>query len=171
MDKGVFLLGRITGWQDLNMVDGFANVYFKGTYLGQSMIKTRNVSDTLDLSLGRDEKVIVTRTKLKNFSSKQMIGSKLKETLSYELVAKNNRNILVDIEIVDQIPISQNSEIEVKVLEVSGAEMNMETGKLKWRFKLPPGQSKKLRLSFSIKYPKGMTVPVQQMKKRSVRKF
>ncbi len=171
LDKGVFLLGRITGWQNLSMVDGYANVYFKGTYLGQSMIRTRNVKDTLDLSLGRDEKVLVTRTKLKKFSSKQLIGSKLKETLAYELVAKNNRNIPVNIEIIDQLPISQNSEIEVKVLEVSGAETNIETGKLKWRFKLQAGQSKKLRLSFSIKYPKDMSVPVQQMKKRAVRKF
>ncbi len=171
LDKGVFLLGRITGWQNLSMVDGYANVYFKGTYLGQSLIKTRNVKDTLDLSLGRDEKVLVTRSKLKKYSSKQLIGSKLKETLAYELVAKNNRNIPVDIEIIDQIPISQNSEIEVKVLETSGAEMNTETGKLKWRFKLAAGQSKKLRLSFSIKYPKDMSVPVQQMKKRAVRKF
>ncbi len=171
LDKGVFLLGRITGWQNLSMVDGYANVYFKGTYLGQSMIKTRNVKDTLDLSLGRDEKVLVTRTKLKKYSSKQLIGSKLKETLAYELVAKNNRNIPVDIEIIDQIPISQNSEIEVKVLEVTGAQANIETGKLKWRFKLQAGQSKKLRLSFSIKYPKDMSVPVQQMKKRAVRKF
>lgn len=171
LDKGVFLLGRITGWQNLSMVDGYANVYFKGTYLGQSMIKTRNVKDTLDLSLGRDEKVLVTRTKLKKYSSKQLIGSKLKETLAYELVAKNNRNIPVDIEIIDQLPISQNSEIEVKVLEISGADMNTETGKLKWRFKLQAGQSKKLRLSFSIKYPKDMSVPVQQMKKRAVRKF
>ncbi|MEN8121100.1 MAG: DUF4139 domain-containing protein [Bacteroidota bacterium] len=171
LDKGVFLLGRITGWQNLSMVDGYANVYFKGTYLGQSMIKTRNVKDTLDLSLGRDEKVLVTRTKLKKYSSKQLIGSKLKETLAYELVAKNNRNIPVDIEIIDQLPISQNSEIEVKVLEISGADMNTETGKLKWRFKLQAGQSKKLNLSFSIKYPKDMSVPVQQMKKRAVRKF
>ena len=171
LDKGVFLLGRITGWQNLSMVDGYANVYFKGTYLGQSMIRTRNVKDTLDLSLGRDEKILVTRTKLKKYSSKQLIGSKLKETLAYELVAKNNRNIPIDIEIIDQLPISQNSEIEVKVLEISGADMNTETGKLKWRFKLQAGQSKKLRLSFSIKYPKDMSVPVQQMKKRAVRKF
>jgi len=171
LDNGVFLLGRITGWQNLSMVNGYANVYFKGTYLGQSMIKTRNVKDTLDLSLGRDEKVLVTRTKLKKYSSKQLIGSKLKETLSYELIAKNNRKIPVDIEIIDQVPISQNSEIEVKTLEISGADINEETGKLKWRFKLQAGQSKKLRLSFSIKYPKDMSVPVQQMKKRAVRKF
>ena len=70
LDKGVFLLAKITGWEDLSLVDGYANVYFKGTYLGESLIKTRNVKDTLDLSLGRDDKVMVTRSKLKKYGSK-----------------------------------------------------------------------------------------------------
>ena len=171
MDKGVFLLAKITGWEDLSLVDGYANVYFKGTYLGQSLIKTRNVKDTLDLSLGRDEKVLVTRSKLKDYSSKQLIGSKLKETLTFELVAKNNRKSSANIEIYDQVPISKNSEIEVKVLDISQAQYNPVTGKVKWRYKLNPGESKKMRLSFSIKYPKNQTIEVQQMKQRAVRKF
>jgi len=171
LDKGVFLLGRITGWQDLNLVDGYANVYFKGTFLGESLIKTRNVKDTLDLSLGRDEKVLVTRTKLKEFGSKQLIGTKLKETLSFELIARNNRKNQVDIEILDQIPISKNSEIEVKDIELTGGELNPVTGEVKWRFLLNPGETKKLILTFYIKYPKNQVIEVQQMKQRAVRKF
>jgi len=171
LDKGVFLLGRISGWQDLNLVDGYANVYFKGTFLGESLIKTRNVKDTLDLSLGRDEKVLVTRTKLKEYSSKQLIGTKLKETLSFELVAKNNRKNSIDIEILDQIPISKNSEIEVKDMELSGAEYNPVTGEVKWKYNLKPGESKKMILTFYIKYPKNQTIEVENMKQRAVRKF
>jgi len=171
LDKGVFLLGRVTGWENLNLVDGYANVYFKGTFLGQSLIKTRNVKDTLDLSLGRDEKVLVTRSKLKEYSSKQLIGTKLKETLSFELIAKNNRNTAVDLEILDQIPISSNSDIEVKEIEISQAAFNPVTGEVKWKYHLNPGESKKMILTFSIKYSKNQTIEIQQMKQRAVRKF
>jgi uncharacterized protein (TIGR02231 family) len=171
MDKGVFVLAKITGWEDLSLVDGDANVYFKGTYLGESQIRTRNVKDTLDLSLGRDDKVLVTRSKLTEYSSKQLIGSKLKETLTFELVAKNNRKNPINIEIFDQVPISKNSEIEVKVLDVSQAEFNPVTGEVKWRYRLQPGESKKMKLSFSIKYPKNQKVEVQQMKRRALRAF
>jgi uncharacterized protein (TIGR02231 family) len=171
MDKEVFLLAKITGWEDLSLVDGYANIYFKGTYLGESLIKTRNVKDTLDLSLGRDEKVLVTRSKLKDYNSKQLIGGKLKETLTFELVAKNNRKSAVNIEIFDQVPISKNSDIEVKVLDISQAEDNAVTGEVKWRYKLQPGESRKMKLSFSIKYPKDQIIEVQQMKQRAVRKF
>jgi len=130
MDKDVFLTAQITGWEDLNLVAGPANVYYAGTYLGQSFIDTRNVKDTLDLSLGRDNKVMITRSKLTNFSSTQFIGTKKKETKTFEMIAKNNRKTIVNIQLYDQIPISQTEEIEVKAIEISGAEHNLTTGEI-----------------------------------------
>ncbi|MCF6184131.1 MAG: DUF4139 domain-containing protein [Bacteroidales bacterium] len=171
LDKDVFLLARITGWQDLNLIEGPANVYYAGTYLGQSFIDIRNVKDTLDLSLGRDGKVLVTRTKVKAYSSSKIIGTKRKETMTYELIARNNRKTDINLQISDQIPISQTDEIEVKVLNTSGAVMNETTGKLKWEFKLKPGETKKITLSFEIKYPKNKEIQTEQRKQRQIRYF
>ncbi len=171
LDKDVFLLARITGWEDLNLVEGPANVYYAGTYLGQSFIQTRNVKDTLELSLGRDSKVLVTRSKLKEFSSTQLIGSKRKETFTYEFVVKNNRKADITIDILDQLPISQSDKIEVKALEISDAKQNFATGELKWKYTIKQGESHKIRLSFYIKYPKEMKVEVQKMKSRQIRYF
>lgn len=171
LDKDVFLLARISGWQDLNLIEGPANVYYAGTYLGQSFINTRNVKDTLDLSLGRDSKVMVTRTKLKEFSSTQFVGNKKKETFAYQLVAKNNRKTEINIQILDQIPISQTDEIEVKVIDISGAKHDLTTGKVTWDFNLKPGESKKILLSFEIKYPKNKELQIQKNKSRQVRYF
>lgn len=171
LDKDVFLLARITGWEDLDLVEGPANVYYSGTYLGQSFIRTRNVSDTLDLSLGIDGKVIVTRSKLKDYSKTQFIGSKRKDTHTYELVAKNNRKSSINIEILDQVPISQSQDIEVKILETTDAVYNETTGELSWNFKLAPGESKKITLSYSVKYPKSKKIQIHQRKSRKVRYF
>ncbi len=171
LDRDVFLLAKISGWEDLNLVDGPANVYYSGTYLGQSFITTRNVKDTLDLSLGRDGKVLVTRTKLKNLSSTQFIGTKRKETMTYELIVKNNRKSPINIVVIDQLPISQNEEIEVKMLDISGAEQNPNTGELKWKMTLQPGESKKIQLSFYIKYPKNQSIEIEQKKQMKVRYF
>jgi len=171
LDKDVFLLARITGWEDLNLIEGPANVYYSGTYLGQSFINTRNVKDTLDLSLGRDSKVMVTRTKLKKFSSTQFVGNKKKETMAYQLVAKNNRKTDITIQILDQIPISQTDEIEVKILEISGAEYNETTGELIWEYDLKPGESKQIMLSFEIKYPKNQQIEIDKKKSKQIRYF
>jgi len=171
IDRDAFLLARITGWEDLNLVEGNANIYFGGTYVGQSYISTRNVRDTLDISLGRDNKVLVTRSKLNEYSSVRFIGSNRKETLAYEMIVKNNRQTPVFIHILDQLPISQNSEIEVEAIELSNAIQDLATGELLWQFQLNSGESKRILLTFSIKYPKNHSIQIQQQRSKMMRVY
>lgn len=171
LNKDVFLLARITGWEDLNLVEGEASVYFAGTYVGKSYIHTRDTRDTLDLSLGRDPKVLVTRTKLNEYSSTKFIGSNRKETFAYEMVIKNNRQTPITIEVIDQLPVSQNSDIEVEAIEISDAHHIETTGELRWLYNLPAKESKHIRLTFSIKYPKNTEIQLKQSRRRMMRSF
>ncbi|MBI2968724.1 MAG: DUF4139 domain-containing protein [Bacteroidetes bacterium] len=166
IDRDAFLLARITGWEDLDLVEGPAKVYYGNTFVGNSYIYTRSVDDTLNLSLGRDGKILVTRSKLKDFSSTKFIGSTKKETYAYEIGVKNNRKGNINIEIQDQIPISKQGDISVEVLETSGAKTDAVTGQLTWNFNLAPGEAKKITLSFSIKYPKNKTVNTKRYKRK-----
>jgi uncharacterized protein (TIGR02231 family) len=164
IDHDAFLLARITGWEDLDLVEGPANVYYAGTYVGQSYIYTRSADDTLDLSLGRDNKVLVTRSKIKDFNSKKLLGNMTKETFAYEIVVKNNRKTPVTIDIEDQLPQSAQSDITVEAIETTKAEHDMKTGKLTWQLTMQPGDVKKITLSYSIKYPKNSVINTQQTK-------
>lgn len=167
IDRDAFLIARITGWEDLDLVEGPANVYYGGTYVGQSYIQTRSVDDTLDLSLGRDNKIIVTRTKQKDFSTQKFIGSTKKEAYAYEIAIKNNRKTPIQIEINDQLPISQQGDITVEEIELSKAEKDVITGKLTWKYTLQPDEMKKLNLSFAIKYPKNKTITAKKYRAAS----
>ena len=153
-EKAAFLLARVTGWQDLDLVEGYANVFYAGTFIGKSFIYTRNASDTLDFSLGRDSKVYVSRVKQKDFSSTKLIGSKRKETQAYEIIVKNNRKLPIQIEIQDQVPVSQDSEIETEITNISNAQQDLLSGKLTWNLTLESGKSEKINLVYAIKYPK-----------------
>ena len=157
-EKSVYLMAQIVNWEDLNLVEGEANVYFAETYVGKSYIYTREVSDTLNLSLGKDNKVLVTRTKVKDFTSKQLIGGKTKETFRYQYEVKNNRKAPISIEIIDQVPVSENSEIEVFVEEISHADYFVLTGMLHWKFELAPEQKQAYDMQYSVKYPKAKQV-------------
>lgn len=171
IDRDAFLLARITGWEDLNLVEGPANVYFSGTYVGQSYVYTRSTDDTLDLSFGRDNKVLVTRTKIKEYSSKKLIGNNTKETFSYEMVIKNNRKTPIQIDLEDQLPISTKSDITVETIETSKGELDSKTGKLTWAYTLQPGEVKKVILTFALKYPRNATINSQNTKKQYRAKF
>ena len=168
VEKDAFLLARITGWEDLDLIEGPANVYFGGTFVGQSYVNPRSVNDTLDLSFGRDSKVIVTRTKIKDFNNEKVMGNNRKMTYSYEMVIKNNRKSAINIDLEDQMPISQNSEIVVEAVELSKGIKNMDDGKISWKFLIPPGESQKIIYTYTIKYPKNRNVETEK-KLRKIR--
>ena len=170
-EKEAFLLARISGWEQLDLVEGPANVYFGGSYVGQSYIYTRSLDDTLDLSFGRDKKVMVSRTKLKDFNSKSFSGTNKKETQSYEIVIKNNRKMPISIDIEDQLPVSQNSEIVVEITELSKAKKDEATGKLLWNYTIAPGEQQKITLTYSIKYPKSKAVNTRKYANKKRAKF
>lgn len=170
-EKEAFLLARIGGWEQLDLVEGPANVYFGGSYVGQSYIYTRSLDDTLDLSFGRDKKVMVSRSRLKDFNSKTLSGDKKKETQSYEIVVKNNRKSPITIDVEDQLPVSQNSEIVVESIELSKAKKDDATGKLTWRYTIAPGESQKITLTYSIRYPKNKYVKAKKYRTMSAPSF
>jgi uncharacterized protein (TIGR02231 family) len=158
LDRDAFLLARITGWEDYNLLSGEMNLFFEDTYVGKSQLDVRNTKDTLDLSLGRDKSIVVTRVKMKDFTSQKIIGSNKKESRAWEITIRNNKKQAVDLKLEDQLPVSMNKDIEISGLDYSGGALNKETGIITWRQKIEPSVEKKLRVSFEVKYPRDKVV-------------
>ncbi|MBI3133998.1 MAG: DUF4139 domain-containing protein [Bacteroidetes bacterium] len=171
LDKDAFLLANIVGWEKLDLVPGPTNVYFAETYVGQSYMNTANVEDTLRLSFGRDTRVEITRRLMEEYSDKKVIGPNRKDSYTYEIKVKNNRETPVQMSLFDQVPISQDSDIEVTIDEISGADHDLTTGRLLWLVDLAPGQTATYKLAFTIKYPKDRKITVQKYRTVSAPKF
>jgi uncharacterized protein (TIGR02231 family) len=160
LDNGAFLLAHIVGWQDLELMPGPTNVYFGGAYVGVSEIDTRNISDTLSLSFGRDSKVTVFRKLKSEMSSKKVIGGSRKDSYLYEIAIRNNRSTPVVIDVFDQVPITRNSDISVTVDELSGVVQNEETGEANWKLSVQPGEVKTVQIGYTVKYPKDAKITI-----------
>jgi hypothetical protein len=154
MDKDAFLLGQMPGWEKLNLLPGEANIMVEGTFIGKSYIDANSVQDTLNLTLGRDKRIVVKKEKVADYSSVKFLGSNKKETFTYEITVRNNKKEKILLLLKDQYPISSSKDIEEELLESSGATVNKDTGILTWDVELGPGESHKYRISYSIKYPK-----------------
>ena len=163
MDRDAFLVARITDWNKLNLVSGHASVFYAGTFVGQSYINTSTVADTMSISLGRDKRIIIKRAQKMEDSKSQVIGSSIKETFMYEIIVRNNKECAVNITLQDQVPVSQNSDITVDVINISGGTLDPLSGIITWKMTLQPSETKLLILNYSIKYPKNQRVD----KKRS----
>lgn len=153
MDKDAFLIARLTGWEELNLMSAKANIYFAGTYIGETMINPNMVNDTLDISLGSDKSIVINRKKLKDKTKEQTLGTSTNKTITMEITVRNNKNMAIDLTMEDQIPVANDKDIKVSFLsdDFTGA-YNENTGMLSWKMKLKPKESKIVSFTYTIKY-------------------
>ncbi len=154
LDQSAFLIARITEWESLNLLPGNANIYFNNTYVGKTNINPITLSDTLSLSLGRDNSIEVVRTQVADKSTDRIIGANNKKTMAFTIEVRNGKAIPIEIIVKDHIPISQSDDIKVELLNKSGGELEELSGIVTWREKVKPKDEKTYQLEFEITYPK-----------------
>jgi len=155
IDPAVFLAAQVSGWEKLNLLSGESNIYFDGTYIGKSYIDINSTKDTLSFSFGKDSKINVERTKVKDKSSNKILGSRQKHEATWEIKIRNNGGALIPLIVKDQFPISTNNDIKVKRNDLENGELNEETGIITWKLSLPVGNSQIYQFGYSVDYEKG----------------
>ncbi len=161
LEQAAFLLAKITDYGKYNMLSGPANIFFDEMYIGQTHLNPKVSSDTLLVSLGRDERIVVKRIRVLDKNSKRFIADSQKDVYTWETIIRNNKGTQIDIEVLDQVPLSRRDEIKVELTDKQGAEYTEEFGKLFWNYTVKPNDSKKIRFSYTVEYPKGKTVQEQ----------
>ncbi|HEV7332919.1 MAG TPA: mucoidy inhibitor MuiA family protein [Flavisolibacter sp.] len=161
IDPSAFLTAKVVAWQEYDLQSGETNLYYEGTFLGKTYLDLSTVNDTLSLSLGKDNSIRVSRKLLKEFSAKKFLGSNKTETKEYEITVMNTKKVPATILVRDQYPVSVNKEISVDDVSAPEATLDKETGLITWNFALQPGQEKKLKLRYIVKYPKDRTVVLE----------
>lgn len=154
VDKDAFLLAEINDYSKYNLLPGEANIIFEGLYVGKTTINPNQTSDTLNLSMGRDKKISIKREKVVDKSGTRFLSSKKEQTFTFDITVRNNKKEAVEVTLKDQYPLSTDKEIEIELLESNSAKENKETGILTWDLKLNPNETKKLRISYKVRYPK-----------------
>jgi hypothetical protein len=160
LDKDAYLLAEVPDWEKLNLLPGDANIIFEGTYVGKSFIDPNSTFDTLNLTLGRDKRMVVKKEKMADYSSVRFMGSNKLQKITYEITVKNNKKDTVHMLLKDQYPLSTLKEIEVELIDNGGGSVNTDIGVLTWKLELSPGESKKIRFAYSVKYPKDKSLNI-----------
>jgi len=158
LDKDAYLLGEVANWEQLNLLPGEANIIFEGRYIGKTFIDPAATQDSLHMTLGKDKRLVIKKEKLQDVSSVKFLGSNKKQVFMYEITIRNNKKEALQLLLKDQYPLSTNKDIEVQLLESSGATDNTDLGILTWKLALQPGELKKIRVGYSVKYPKDKTI-------------
>lgn len=156
LENEAFLIAKVTGWEELNLLPGKANIFYESAYVGETMLNAALLTDTMELALGRDHGITVTRAKLPEKERNKALGTDVVKTIAYELKMKNNKSVALNIVVEDQIPVSQNQAIKVELKDSGKAEYNDKTGLLKWTQTLSAKEIKTLSFTYSITHNKDM---------------
>jgi uncharacterized protein (TIGR02231 family) len=154
MDNNAFLVANIKGFEELNLLPASANIYFDGTYIGQTMINPAVTGDSLAIDMGREERITVKRTALKIEEKDKLLGSDKIKNYGFEMNIRNNLASTISLIVEDQIPVSNDKEIVVTLKNKDNATLNENTGMLVWKFNLASKETKKLNYNYEIKHPK-----------------
>ncbi|AZA82697.1 hypothetical protein C1637_20365 [Chryseobacterium lactis] len=158
LNNQVFLMAFVKNWQTLNLITGEANIYFDDNYIGKTTITSNYVKDEFPISLGVDERITVKRIKLEDKTSQKSMNSNKWETESYQISIRNNTKESIELEVLDQLPISENSKIQIKAIETGGGNLDEKTGSILWNKNINSGGSDKINFSYEVKYPKEMQI-------------
>ncbi len=154
LDQNVYLTAKLTNWEQFDLLAGEANIYYNGTYIGQTYIDTSVNTKEFTVSLGIDPSVVIKRKQLNNFKSTSLIGATKIVNRGYNINIKNGKRSSVDLILEDRIPISQNKEIKLDKIEVNDADYNKKTGMLQWKLTLKSLETIEKEFSYQVKYPK-----------------
>ncbi|HLA56139.1 MAG TPA: DUF4139 domain-containing protein [Flavobacterium sp.] len=157
-EKEAFLMANISDYSKYNLLPGEANIIFEGMYVGKTTINPNETSDTLNLSMGRDKKISIKREKVIDKSGTKFLSSYKEQTFTYDITIRNNKKETIEMLLKDQYPISPDKDVTVTLLQSDRAQVSDETGMLSWELKLAPNETKKIRISYKIRYPKNRII-------------
>lgn len=156
MEQAAFLTARIDEPAELNLLPVPVSIYFDDTYIGETEIGERQLQDTLEISLGRDNNIVIKRTGSKELREKRFLSNNNVQTTGWEIETRNNKKSPVTIVIQDQYPLAQRSSVDVELHSGSGAEVDPKKGELQWRMTIEPGETKKVNFGYTVEYPRGL---------------
>lgn len=157
LSNDAYLQVQIKDWEQLNLIPGESQIFFGNNRTGVGYLQPPEDGKSLDIQLNRDPKLIIQRkAALKKENALSIFNDSAIRNFSYTLNVKNSYGEAVDITLLDQIPVSANSDITVEKMQYGQAQFDAKTGELTWTMKLSGKDNVSLPFSYSVKYPKGM---------------
>lgn len=160
LNNNVYLTAVLPDWEDAITMGGEASIYYDGSYIGETNLTPGGTEDTMQLSLGIDKNIAIKRQKIKDKCSQKVLDNDIIHQYTFEITMKNSRATKIEIDVEDQLPLTQDKTVSIERKELSGAKYDEITGILKWRTNIQAKDSKKLTLTYQIKAPKTMPVAV-----------
>ncbi len=145
---------------DTPILQGGLNIYMGSDFVGSSYTGNILPGEEFELMLGINENIRVKRTLEERHEKKGGFlsgGRKISYAFSIKVENYSGKEIIMNL--IDQIPVSETSAIEVRDVTFSDTpQKRLKNGIVKWQLKMKSGQSKTIAFSFVVVAPENSEV-------------
>jgi len=159
-DPTAFLEARFVQGEDAPLLPGRVSIYRDGVFVGRGQMTSAGKGEPVRLGFGADDKVKIERTVVKRNegSSGLIVTTSKTDERSFKTTVRNGHDFPIRIAIEDQLPVSENEEIQVEMLPVTtpptATNLRDRRGVLEWAFEAKPGEVKDIAFAWRVRWPK-----------------
>lgn len=140
------------------LLPGKANIFRDNVFIGTTQLENIAPGQEFKLNLGIDEGLKIDRELVERLVDKRLISNQRRITYSYRLIITNLIDKEVNLKLTEQLPVSRNEQIKVR-LNRSNPQIQLgEMGILEWQLTLPPQERREIYYQFNVEYPPELMV-------------
>ncbi|WP_066376616.1 mucoidy inhibitor MuiA family protein [Anabaena sp. CA = ATCC 33047] len=135
------------------LLAGTANIFRDDMFVGTTQLENIAPGQEFKLNLGIDEGLKIERDLVERQVDKKLIGNQRRTTYAYRLIITNLLNQETDLTLTEQLPISRNEQIKVRLIRTNPPIQLSEMGILEWSLTIPPQQRQEIYYQFAVEHP------------------
>ncbi len=140
---------------DYILIPGRAYLYSNTAFVGETTIRYVPLSGELLMNFGADNRINVRREIAQQDVSKKLLQDREIRQFGYVIKLKSSADVPLKIDVHDQIPVSKNEDVKVRLDQVSPKPDKVDDlNRMLWQVGLAAIADKEISYRFVVDYPK-----------------
>jgi uncharacterized protein (TIGR02231 family) len=140
------------------LLPGKANIFRNNVFIGATRLDNIAPGQEFKLNLGIDEGLKIERDLVERLVDKKLIGNQRRINYSYRLIITNLLDKAANLQVTEQLPVSRNEQIKVRLIRSNPQIQLGEMGVLEWQLTLAPQERREIYYQFNVEHPPELTV-------------
>lgn len=140
------------------LLPGKANIFRDNIFVGTTGLENIAPGQEFKLNLGIDEGLKIERDLVERLVDKRLISNQRRITYSHRLIITNLLDKEVNLKLTEQLPVSRNEQIKVRLSRSNPQIQLSEMGILEWQLTLPPQERREMYYQFNVEHPPDLMV-------------
>ncbi|MFN6463199.1 MAG: mucoidy inhibitor MuiA family protein [Nostoc sp. DedVER02] len=140
------------------LLPGKANIFRNNVFIGTTQLENIAPGQEFKLNLGIDEGLKIERDLVERLVDKRLISNQRRITYNYRLIITNLLDKEVNLKVTEQLPVSRNEQIKVRLSRSNPQIQLGEMGILEWQLTLPAQEKREIYYQFNVEHPPDLMV-------------